>query len=58
LRLLAHDALLRFDPQTQFQLPVNAIDALVVPAESLGISSATFYKWRSKYGGMDTSMMS
>jgi len=21
------------------------------------ISSATFYKWRSKYGGMDTSMM-
>lgn len=24
----------------------------------LGISSATFYKWRAKYGGMDTSMMS
>ena len=23
-----------------------------------GISSATFYKWRSKYGGMDTSLMS
>jgi len=23
-----------------------------------GISSATFYKWRAKYGGMDTSMMS
>ena len=23
-----------------------------------GISSATFYKWRSKYGGMDASMMS
>ena len=23
-----------------------------------GISSATFYKWHSKYGGMDTSMMS
>ena len=22
-----------------------------------GISSATFYKWRSKYGGMDTSMI-
>ena len=22
-----------------------------------GISSATFYKWRSKYGGMDASMM-
>lgn len=23
-----------------------------------GISSATFYKWRSKYGGMDVSMIS
>ena len=23
-----------------------------------GISSATLYKWRSKYGGMDASMMS
>ncbi len=23
-----------------------------------GMSSATFYNWRSKYGGMDTSMMS
>lgn len=23
-----------------------------------GISSATFYKWRSKYGGMDASLMS
>ena len=23
-----------------------------------GISSATFYKWRSKYGGMDASMVS
>ena len=22
-----------------------------------GISSATFYKWRAKYGGMDTSMI-
>ncbi len=24
----------------------------------LGVSTATFYKWRAKYGGMDTSMMS
>lgn len=24
----------------------------------LGISSATFYKWRSRYGGMDVSLMS
>jgi len=23
-----------------------------------GISGATFYKWRAKYGGMDASMMS
>ncbi len=23
-----------------------------------GISNATFYKWRAKYGGMDVSMMS
>lgn len=23
----------------------------------LGISTATFYKWRSKFGGMDASMM-
>ena len=23
-----------------------------------GISSATFYKWRSKFGGMDASMVS
>ena len=22
-----------------------------------GMSNATFYKWRSKYGGMDTSMI-
>ncbi|MFC3668528.1 transposase, partial [Uliginosibacterium paludis] len=22
-----------------------------------GISSATFYKWRAKYGGMDASLM-
>ena len=25
---------------------------------SHGIRSATYYKWRSKYGGMDASMMS
>ncbi len=23
-----------------------------------GISNATFYKWRAKYGGMDVSLMS
>lgn len=32
---------------------------LAVPdlCRELGISSATFYRWRSKYGGMDVSMM-
>jgi putative transposase len=32
---------------------------LAVPevCRELGISAATFYKWRAKYGGMDTSMM-
>jgi len=32
---------------------------LAVPdlCRELGISTATFYKWRSKFGGMDTSMM-
>ena len=24
---------------------------------SNGVSSATFYKWRAKYGGMDVSML-
>jgi putative transposase len=26
-------------------------------SRELGISTATFYKWRAKYGGLDTSMM-
>lgn len=32
---------------------------LAVPelCRELGISSATFYKWRARFGGMDTSMM-
>jgi putative transposase len=32
---------------------------LAVPelCRELGISTATFYKWRAKFGGMDTSMM-
>ena len=32
---------------------------LAVPevCRELGISAATFYKWRAKYGGMDTPMM-
>ena len=33
---------------------------LAVPelCRELGISTAAFYKWRAKFGGMDTSMMS
>ena len=32
---------------------------LAVPeiCRELGVSMATFYKWRAKYGGMDTSMV-
>jgi len=32
---------------------------LAVPSlcREMGISSATFYKWRAKYGGMDVSLM-
>ena len=35
-------------------------DGLPVPeiCREVGISTATFYKWRAKYGGMDVSMMS
>lgn len=38
----------------------RAESGLAVPelCRELGISSATFYKWRAKYGGMDVSMMS
>ncbi len=37
----------------------RAEGGLSVPelCRELGISAATFYKWRAKYGGMDTSMM-
>ena len=40
---------------------LKRVDAgLGVPdvCRELGISMATFYKWRAKYGGMDVSMMS
>lgn len=34
-------------------------NGLLVPeiCRELGISSATFYKWRAKYGGLDVSLM-
>ncbi len=39
---------------------LKRVDArLAVPeiCRELGVSTATFYKWRAKYGGKDTSMM-
>ena len=38
----------------------EAESGVAVPAvcRTHGISTASFYKWRAKYGGMDTSMMS
>lgn len=39
---------------------INRVEAgLAVPelCWELGVSSATFYKWRSRYGGMDVSLM-
>jgi len=40
---------------------VKRVEAgIAVPdlCRDMGISTATFYKWRAKYGGMDVSMMS
>ena len=45
---------------SQIMDALKRVDAgLAVPevGRDLGISTATFYKWRAKYGGMDTSMM-
>src|SRR3546814_17042078 len=38
LGLLAHQALLRLDPQVQLQLPVDAVNPLVVPAQALDVA--------------------
>ena len=45
---------------SQIMDALKRVDAgLAVPEVccELVISTATFYKWRAKYGGMDTSMM-
>ena len=45
---------------SQIMEALKRVDAgLAVPeiCRELGISTATVYKWRAKYGGMDTSMM-
>ena len=46
---------------SQIMETLKRVDAgLGVPdvCRELGISTATFYKWRAKYGGMDVFMMS
>ena len=45
---------------SQIMEALKRVDAgLAVPeiCRELGISTATFYKWRAKYGGIDTSMI-
>ena len=45
---------------SQIMEALKRVDAgLAVPeiCRELGISTATFYKWRAKYGGMDKSMI-
>jgi len=37
---------------------VEAVMAVPDICRQLGVRTATFYKWRAKYGGMDVSMMS
>ena len=37
---------------------VEAVFGVPDICREMGISTATFYKWRAKYGGMDVSMMS
>ena len=46
---------------SQIMAALKRVEAgLAVPeiCREVGISTATFYKWRAKFGGMDTSMMS
>lgn len=49
----------RFTDSQIFAILKESEAGLAVPdvCRKHGISSATFYKWRAKYGGMDTSHM-
>lgn len=49
----------RFSDSQIIAVLKQAEDGTPVPelCRQHGISSATFYKWRSKYGGMDASLM-
>ena len=45
---------------SQIMDALRRVEAVLYAADicrELGISTATLYKWRAKYGGMDTSMM-
>lgn len=42
------------DAVKRFEVGIGVPDI----CRELGISTATFYKWRAKFGGMDVSMMS
>ena len=50
----------RFTESQIINILKQAEAGTLVPAlcREHGMSSASFYKWRSKYGGMDASMMS
>ena len=49
----------RFSGSQIFQVLKEAEAGVPVPelCRKYGMSNASFYKWRAKYGGMDTSMM-
>ena len=50
----------RFTDSQIMDVLKRAEAGIAVPdlCRELGVRTATFYKWRAKYGGMDTSMMS
>jgi putative transposase len=49
----------RFSESQIFKILKEAENGVPIPelCREYGMSSASFYKWRSKYGGMDVSMM-
>jgi len=49
----------RYTESQIFQILKQAESGVPVPelCREHGMSSASFYKWRTKYGGMDTAMM-
>ena len=49
----------RFSDSQIMEVLKRADAGVKVPdlCRELGVSSATFYKWRAKFGGMDVSMM-